>query len=62
MALYILNELPVLLTCPARSRMGINSGAILQFSLVTRVTAAPERLEHKCINITSKTKKNSGFQ
>lgn len=47
MALYILNELPVLLTCPARSRMGISSGAILQFSLVTRVTAAPERLEHK---------------
>lgn len=34
------------LTCPDRSRMGINSGAFLQSSLVTRVTAAPERLEH----------------
>lgn len=32
-------------TCPARSMMGISSGAILQFSLVTRVTAAPERLK-----------------
>lgn len=34
-------------TCPARSRIGINSAAILQFSLVTRVTAAPERLEKR---------------
>lgn len=36
---------PSVLTCPARSRMGISSEAILQFSLVTSVIAAPERLE-----------------
>lgn len=36
---------PSVLTCPARSRMGISSDAILQFSLVTSVIAAPDRLE-----------------
>lgn len=43
--IHILEEPPVFLTCPARSRMEISSGAILQSSLDTRVTAAPERLE-----------------
>lgn len=41
----IVEELPVSLTCPDRSRMEISSEAIIQSSLVTRVTAAPERLE-----------------
>lgn len=41
--LYV--KMSYVLTCPARSRIGISSGAILQLSLVTKVTAAPERLQ-----------------
>lgn len=40
------------LTCPDRSKMGISSGAILQSSLVTNVTAAPDRLEYTRISVT----------
>lgn len=40
-----------MLTCPARARMGMSSEAILQLSLVTKVTATPERLAHKRIGI-----------
>lgn len=43
----ILEELPVFLTCPARSRMEIRSEANFQFSFDTKVTAAPERLERE---------------
>lgn len=49
--IHILEELPVILTCPDRSRMEISSGAIFQSSFVTRVTAAPERLEQKKADI-----------
>lgn len=56
-AIHIFEELPVSLTCPDRSRMGISLGAIIQSSLVTRVTAAPERLEQLSKEITEEPRR-----